>query len=708
MNVRKLVVVVMFFIVVSFLTAIDFDLEAYRTDVFKYETGVFRGNKPIPNRLSRPDWEVAYYPISIMGSFYDYFPGGYSSYPLVLQPSPVGMYDGGGLYALFHSTPVSGGTRRGYYAYIDEGFVASSSLINLAGATAEGFLAVDLDRQSGDPFVSWHSASSVDEDILQIHLTYDQYSLIGVPGLWGNPYTVIDNVQLEERYIWPTVKVGESPYPGMRRVYVLGSNSGPVGPTTQGNNGYLAFADYVDVTDLAVYDEQDWTHYEVPYMRDWAMEDVKPYFDFSVTDEGKVIIAGTLFDWGAYSDDNWPGGYSDNDALFVLFNENWGDGSSEDDWVLITQDPNMPVENPDGYFTDDDEEPLENLYVVPFAPRFTITTDLNGDVIFSCTYRLASSQANRLYYNQGYIKFVRFDFSSSEFIVTDIYPRSENPQAQPYVPWDPEGDGEWEYDANGNLILTYSWPVWWWDDADFGFQRENYSRITKTGEKLAIIFQESMKARLINEYGDPDYSSWGDKPETYIFTSADNGVEWDDPIILHANTEAENYFPPFEGMIPSYFYPADSSLEDLGSDWLRLHLLFFNQNDYGSYISGNGPNTGGDLTYYALDIDFTGNTIDVPTITEAGNLLKPNYPNPFNPATTLRFVLPNAGKVKLSIYNVKGQLVKKLVNNHLSSGEHSVVWSGRNDHNVEVGGGVYFYKLTTESNVEVRKMLLMK
>ena len=706
---RTIILFLFLLLLVNLLQAFPYqEIQLYRSEVVKLETVITGGYPYNPRYSNRPEWEAVYLPVSFGTSYYDYFPGGYSSYPLVLQPSPVGVHTGGGLYAAYHLTPQAGGTRRALYSYFDQGSVVSSSIINLAGSSVEGFLAIDLDQDSGDPFVSWHSASASDPSILDVFLTHDQYSLIGTPGLWGNVYRVIDNVALEERYIWPTVKIGASPSPGMKRVYVLASNSGPVGPTSQGNNGYLAYADYFDVTDLAEYDEEDWTHYEVPFMRDWAMQEIRPYFDFTVTDDGKVIIAGTLFDWGSYSDPDWQGGYSDNDALFMLVNNNWGVGNTENDWELYTENSNIQVENPDNYFTDDEGEPLDYLYVVPFAPRFTLTTDSNGDVIFSCAYRLSSTQANRMYFNQGYIKLVRFDFSAETFYVEDVYPRSLNPEAQPYVPWDPEGNGEWEYDDDNNLILTYSWPVWWWSDENFGYQRENYSRITKYGENLVIVFQDSMKARMINQYSDPAYAGWGDKPETYICVSNDNGLTWNDPIIMHANPDDDDYFHPFAGMIPSYFYPSDR-LEMIDENTSRLHMMFFNQNDYGSFISENGPNSGGNLMYMAIDLSISLSSVDdYDQIVGTHNLLKPNYPNPFNPQTTIEFNVSYPQIVKLYIYNVKGQKVKSLVNDHVTAGNHSIIWDGKDDHLNEVSSGVYFYRIETEENSETRKMLLLK
>ncbi|MGC9361313.1 MAG: FlgD immunoglobulin-like domain containing protein, partial [Candidatus Syntrophosphaera sp.] len=88
--------------------------------------------------------------------------------------------------------------------------------------------------------------------------------------------------------------------------------------------------------------------------------------------------------------------------------------------------------------------------------------------------------------------------------------------------------------------------------------------------------------------------------------------------------------------------------------------------------------------------------------------LKGNYPNPFNPETTIRFSLKEAAPVNIGIYNVKGQLVKTLVNDEKASGNHSVVWNGRDDNGSSVSSGVYFYKMNAGKYSSTKKMILMK
>ncbi len=89
--------------------------------------------------------------------------------------------------------------------------------------------------------------------------------------------------------------------------------------------------------------------------------------------------------------------------------------------------------------------------------------------------------------------------------------------------------------------------------------------------------------------------------------------------------------------------------------------------------------------------------------------MKQNFPNPFNPTTTINYVLPAAQTVLLNVYNVTGQKVRILFEGSAQAGENSVVWDGRDDSNRAVASGIYFYRLRTENGeVITRKMALLK
>lgn len=86
-----------------------------------------------------------------------------------------------------------------------------------------------------------------------------------------------------------------------------------------------------------------------------------------------------------------------------------------------------------------------------------------------------------------------------------------------------------------------------------------------------------------------------------------------------------------------------------------------------------------------------------------------NYPNPFNPETKINFNLAEEGKVELVIYNTKGQKVKTLVKGSMESGQHNVVWSGKDDNGKKVSSGVYLYKMHAGGRyTSSKKMILLK
>ena len=88
--------------------------------------------------------------------------------------------------------------------------------------------------------------------------------------------------------------------------------------------------------------------------------------------------------------------------------------------------------------------------------------------------------------------------------------------------------------------------------------------------------------------------------------------------------------------------------------------------------------------------------------------LHENYPNPFNPTTTLRFDLPEVSDITLTIYNMLGQKVRTFDYQNTSAGYHSVTWDATNDYGDPVGAGVYLYQLRANEFVKTKKMVLLK
>lgn len=118
-----------------------------------------------------------------------------------------------------------------------------------------------------------------------------------------------------------------------------------------------------------------------------------------------------------------------------------------------------------------------------------------------------------------------------------------------------------------------------------------------------------------------------------------------------------------------------------------------------SYVNGTS------LPSNEVTVNFT--PADPPTPETNTTTLYANYPNPFNPSTTIYFQLAEDGPVQLEIYNVRGQKIRTLVNRNESSGYHSIIWDGSDNDGKQVSSGLYLYKLHTSKTLKTKKMMLL-
>ncbi|MDY0151142.1 MAG: C25 family cysteine peptidase [Candidatus Cloacimonas sp.] len=127
------------------------------------------------------------------------------------------------------------------------------------------------------------------------------------------------------------------------------------------------------------------------------------------------------------------------------------------------------------------------------------------------------------------------------------------------------------------------------------------------------------------------------------------------------------------------------------------------------WVFGSDSNTSGE-GWYVDDVHIDGIVANSDENLPAGATvqLHENYPNPFNPSTTLSFTLPAQTLVKLEIFNLKGQKVRSLIAGDTPQGTHNIVWNGTDDNNHGVASGVYYYRLSTPQSSLSKKMLLVK
>jgi hypothetical protein len=131
--------------------------------------------------------------------------------------------------------------------------------------------------------------------------------------------------------------------------------------------------------------------------------------------------------------------------------------------------------------------------------------------------------------------------------------------------------------------------------------------------------------------------------------------------------------------------------------------------DYSAAFNVASNDTNNPAVAVNLNADFTNvSGEETPAYTTE---FRGNYPNPFNPTTTIAFSLEKASDVDITIYNIRGQKVKSVLNEKVDAGNHNIQWHGKDDNGNNVGSGIYFMKLDAKggSNLSaMRKMILMK
>ncbi|MFQ5584353.1 MAG: T9SS type A sorting domain-containing protein, partial [Calditrichia bacterium] len=116
--------------------------------------------------------------------------------------------------------------------------------------------------------------------------------------------------------------------------------------------------------------------------------------------------------------------------------------------------------------------------------------------------------------------------------------------------------------------------------------------------------------------------------------------------------------------------------------------------------------------YWAVDniafVSTTTTLTDKPDLLPAKFELLPNFPNPFNPLTVIRYRLPVSTRVNISIFNTLGQKVLTLIDDKQAAGSYQIIWEGNNSAGESVASGIYFYRMETTQFSMSRKMLLIR
>ncbi len=121
-------------------------------------------------------------------------------------------------------------------------------------------------------------------------------------------------------------------------------------------------------------------------------------------------------------------------------------------------------------------------------------------------------------------------------------------------------------------------------------------------------------------------------------------------------------------------------------------------------VEGNG-------TIYWDNFYFYSNLVGVDNRSETlsqGFALEQNFPNPFNPSTTIGYELPEDGLVNITIYNITGRHISTLVSSHQNAGHKSTQWNATNDSGEPVVAGLYLYRIEADNFVQTKKMIMLK
>jgi len=242
---------------------------------------------------------------------------------------------------------------------------------------------------------------------------------------------------------------------------------------------------------------------------------------------------------------------------------------------------------------------------------------------------------------------------------------------------------------------------------DYSFY--NNFKIVESGNWLVAVWQDCLKAKLAYQ-GVPGYEEWWDVPEIAICISADNGETWSEVIFLNSIDT-----PELEDQIPCYAYPGDKIevLSNVPGNYRgKVHLFYLDDFQFGSQLNAT-TNFGGNLMYTALDIEFPDAwsvSIENEEVPQQ-QITMFNYPNPFNPETTIYFETTNLHEnSRIEIFNIKGQKIKTFSNLQINkSSNQQIIWDGRDENNQSVSSGIYFYQLRIDGKTKIsKKMILIK
>lgn len=394
-----------------------------------------------------------------------------------------------------------------------------------------------------------------------------------------------------------------------------------------------------------------------------------------------------LFNTNAEIDSNYV--YSNAQAGIMA-----GSGTTSEILNTCVQNTWDETDNPEIYLVDESYPIIDNRY---------------NDIVFGRGYSLynADTRVRGLYARNNY-----WGTTDETAIINSIYPTAWNVIWEPYL----ESDTTGFYNSRDISIF------------DMGLAAEKAGQLNLARQFYLQCIDESefevekvwSASRLLNCVEPDNGFTFFDVQQIYESLALDSvNVVLSESAKKYAvncdrkSQEFQEAIIKYEDMLADSISTLDSIMVQLNivhtyleaeSSTGRTVLTFQNQQNS---IENHKQAIEKETELINMLMQKTQNSGDIPIFDH--EILYSNYPNPFNPTTTISFSIPADSKVGVSIYNIKGQKVKTLVNDELEKGLHKIIWDSTDNSGKSVSSGVYFYKLNVNGKDKaVRKCLLLK
>jgi hypothetical protein len=425
----------------------------------------------------------------------------------------------------------------------------------------------------------------------------------------------------------------------------------------------------------------------LPYVMNFDNGVDKNWEAFTSNDAGRVLVTSEFSPYlGAkhlIMDSTTPGTSSINEARLHLNLENTDRVVCEFFWKLF---PNETISQSEGvYISDDNGASFTKVFSFPLIHDTWTKAKLNIDSLM--TYHNLNKSDNVI------LKFQQIgnDTAPSKGIAIDEVFVYNNYARLPFADGFEEGKlSYWEYRSStsqGRIHITTQYEPY--DGEKHLTMDTEYLVIDNVNEALLYINLEKERNIVLRFYW-KSYSEMNYR-ENGVFFSDDGGDNFSLAYYLE-NREYDTW--------SHVEIDVSQKIIDLGLSQSKFFVIKFQQR-------GNNAIHRDGFAFDTIRIisDIPRNEVeqDVSLILETSN-----FPNPFNPTTTISFSISSEANVNLSIYNVKGQKVTTLVDEFKSAGYHTVQWNGKDNTGRDVASGIYFSKMRSGKHAVTKKMILLK